>query len=103
MDRPRLNQQAVTWSWFELMKEFRASPVADGGGKLFRSNSGLESRVDLAPRLGLEHHPRLGLPQIGRGEPCGLGIVGVNLNAKGQLGIEELEQQRKPRLGMMPP
>ena len=57
----------------------------------------LQAGVDRAARLGGQDDPGLGLAQVGRIEPGGLGVVGMDLDGERPGRVEEFHQQREMR------
>ena len=79
-----------------------ARPLADGRRQSVAVDARLQAGIDHAARRGLEHDPRLGLAGVGRIEPGGAGVVGMDLDRERLAAVEELQQQGEPRLRMMP-
>ena len=80
------------------MQQILARPLADGIGQLLTIDARPEPRVDHAAGIGGEDVPGLGLAQVGRIQPCGLFVVGMDLNRERLSGVEELDQEGKTRL-----
>ena len=61
----------------------------------------LQAGVNSAVRFGGQNDPGFGLAKIGRIEPGGLFVVRMDLHGEFLLGIEQLDEQRKPVLRMV--
>ncbi len=97
MHRAGGNEDTVAAVWLEGMKDVATAAGAQGGGQLVAGGAGAEAGIDAAARHGVEDVPRLGLAAVGRSEPTGPGIVGMDLHRKVVTGIEKLKEQRKCR------
>ena len=92
------NEEAIARLGLEMVQQFLARPLANGIGQLLPIDARPEPRVDRAAGIGGQNVPGLGLAQVGRIQPCGLFVVGMDLNRERLSGVKELHQERKTRL-----
>ncbi len=73
-------EDAVARRGLEGVQAIRASSFADGRRQLGAIDARLQSCIDHAARLGFDNNPGLGLAGVGRIEPGGAGVVGMDLD-----------------------
>ena len=95
------NEETIARLGLEVVQQLLARPLANGVGQLPAIDARPEPRVDRAAGIGGQDVPGLGLAQVGRIQPCGLFVVGMDLNRERLGGVEELHQERKTRLRMV--
>ena len=95
MHGPCRDEDTVPGLRLDDMKDLLAAAFTEGGGERFTIDSGLEPRPEPAPRRRVDHIPGLGLALVGRVEPRGTVVVGMDLDGEIAASVEELEQQRE--------
>ena len=95
MHGPCRNEDAVPGLRLDDMEDLLAAPFTEGGRERFTIDSGLEARPEPASRRRVDHIPSFGLPLVGRIEPRGTVVVGVDLDGEIAASVEELEQERE--------
>ena len=102
MNRPGRDEDAVASFRLDDMEDLLAAPFTERGGERFTIDPGLQPRPQPAPRRRVDHIPGLGLSLVGRVEPRGPVVVGVDLDREIATGVEKLEEERKRRQPCMP-
>jgi hypothetical protein len=97
------NEHAVSPPRLEGVQHLVAPSAAERLREDRKIDARREAGVDPRSRLGIDDVPRLRLATVGPGQPGGTRIVGMNLDGKIPIGVEKLEEQRKARLGCLPP
>ena len=95
MHGPCRNEDAVPGLRLDDMEDLLAAAFTEGGRERFTIDSGLEARPEPASRRRVDHIPSFGLPLVGRIEPRGTVVVGVDLDGEIAASVEELEQERE--------
>ena len=94
MDRAGLDQNALADLWLEtgqmIVGGFRGE-----GAQVVGAGVGFQPGVDAALRIGLQHHPGLGLAGVALGDQVFLVVLRMHLNRQHFVHVEKLQQQRK--------
>lgn len=103
MDDASRNKHAVSHLRFELVQAGFTDSLRNGLCQRRAITPRAESGVDFAAGVGVQDHPRLSFPQIGRRQHCSGGVGGMHLHAQNLLRVEQLEKEWKTWLWSMFP
>ena len=98
VDRARGDVDHVALLDRHEVEQLEDRAVQRRGAQLRAGHRALNAVDHPGARLGLEHHPGLGLaqPAAFRLVGAGVGVVGVHLHAEPLGGVQELDQERQP-------
>jgi len=83
------------------MQTILATAFSNGCFQVLAVDARFQPGINKALRFGFQYHPGFRLAEVGRIQPGGLGVVGMNLYRESFRGVEKFYYQWESRLWIM--